>query len=107
MPDFPEGCRNATYFVLPEHELLLVSPVCIIVRLSHCDLLPNGPWATQQAGAVALQMCEVILLISNGAKLIRHHAIAAKLTQDGNREFKLDDVKKPLKDIKVTAMLST
>lgn len=47
-----------------------------------------------------MQMCEVILCISNGTKT-GCHKISAKLTQEGNREFKIDNAKRALKEVKV------
>ena len=47
-----------------------------------------------------LQICEVILSISNGTGA-GSHKVSAKLNTDGNREFKINNVKRALKDVKV------
>ncbi len=47
-----------------------------------------------------LQICEVVLRLSNNLNSQKHQ-IGAKLTQEGNREFRIDNVKRTLKDVKV------
>ena len=59
-------------------------------------------WLSKAAYHLVLrkQMCEVVLSISDGSKTGRHK-ISAKLTQEGNREYKIDNGKRALKEVKV------
>ncbi|KAK9851658.1 hypothetical protein WJX84_002372 [Apatococcus fuscideae] len=48
------------------------------------------------------EICEVVLRLSNNLNSQKHQ-IGAKLTQEGNREFRIDNVKRTLKDVKMLA----